>query len=217
MDRRVGEHLPDQAYLADRGAVEEWSTPPARTERRMAGSETHLTAYITSPGKASTKASVAAVTAAGRRQCIGSSGRCGKRARSLNRRAGGSTSEEATSKPAMERGTHGRTGAQSVQWAVEIFAGSDALEQRSPAARDQREEMPAQRNSTAGDELSGTAVLRIAADRSANIGDSLDDHRPTGRLDRKGRTRYVVAVLQRSGARGTCVSASPEGDAGDAI
>lgn len=78
--------------------------------------------------------------------------------------------------------------------------------------------MPAQRNSTAGDELSrDREVLRIAADRSANIGDSLDDHRPTGRLDRKGRTRYVVAVLQRSGARGTCVSASPEGDAGDAI
>ena len=178
------------------------STPPPRTARMMAGSGLHFTAYITSPGKASTKACVAAMTAAGRRQCIGSSGRS-VATRSLT---SGSTSE-AKSKSAMQR-RHGRTGAYSVHRDNPRTAHGRA--RAHPAAKTNGGQA-AQRDGAAGRRTQPVVrVLRIAADRSANIGGSLTTTGPlaTGSTEKDALRRCCAPDRRELAARADASSAS---------
>ena len=175
------------------------ATPPACTARNVAGSGLHFTAYSTSPGNASTKPRAVASTVAGRRQCIGSSGR------SI---ATSSSTEGSIARVAGKRRRSGVTAERTRRLFNSIILASTW---RACAARP-----------TTGMQKSCRAVkcrgdgtqrvlrgLRIAANRSANIGDSLTT--PAPRLDRpdeKDALRRCCApeVSARGSRHVRCVS-----------
>src|SRR5580704_12868759 len=165
----------------------------------MPGSGLHFTAYSTWPGNASTNARVFDSTVAGRRQCIGTSGRSvatssstdGSGAGAGKRRRRGETAERRRS--VFMAGSSQLLARDVARPAAET--GGRAIAARKPL---RRHTQPMLR------------VLRIAANRSANIGGSLTTPAPRlDRIDRKGRVTSLLCPkgFQR-GARGTCDASS---------
>ncbi len=160
------------------------ATPPAWTARSIAGSGLHFTAYSTSPGNAATNSRAVASTVAGRMQCIGSSGRSA---------AMSSSTEGSAVVAAGKRRRRGDTAERTRELFIAgILAGiwrarRGATNDRERMRSGRRAETPRRQTQPM------LRVLRIAANRSANIGDSLTT--PVPRMDRTDRKGRVTSLL----------------------
>ena len=168
----------------------------------MPGSGLHFTAYSTWPGNASTNARVFDWTVAGRRQCIGTSGRS----------VATSSSTDGSGAGAGKRRRRGETAER--RRSVFMAESSQAPGARRGAASGG--------NRGKSDRRADTAAATHSADaaRTSHRGKPISKHRrlpndpgPTTGPDRPKRTRYVVAVPQRISTRGSrhvrCVKQPP--------
>ena len=164
VDVGVGEHLPHQRAPRRSRRSRNARTPPARTARSIAGSGLHFTAYSTSPGNASTKSRAVASTVAGRRQCIGSSGRSAATSSSTAgsaRGIGGKRRRRGETAERTRRLVHGGNPREHAGARERRADGRDKWGTGAGANAPRRRTQPVLRG------------LRIAANRSANIGGSL--------------------------------------------